>query len=152
MKEFKLKNRKATLVLIAKELASSDVAAYHHRLHALLLVANGQSCKQVADLFGENTRTIQRWINRYEERGLHGLVNERRAGAKPVLTPQQMKAIEEHVSSNSATFKKGWRYRPWTGKLLSAYLEKTYGVAIGERNCQRLLNKMDLPEHSRRMH
>ena len=47
-----------------------DESRYDHRLHGLLLVTGGHSCQQVAELFGEDRRTVQRWVKRFESHGL----------------------------------------------------------------------------------
>ena len=31
------------------------------------------SCQQVAELFGEDRRTVQRWVKRFESHGLEGV-------------------------------------------------------------------------------
>jgi transposase len=53
---------------IQQEIARSDESRYDHRLHGLLLVASGQRCQQVAELFGEDRRTVQRWVTRVDLR------------------------------------------------------------------------------------
>ncbi len=60
-------------IALQQEIARSDESRYDHRLHGLLLVASGQSCEQVANLFGEDRRTVQRWVNRFETHGLEGM-------------------------------------------------------------------------------
>ena len=41
-------------IAIQQEAQSLDESRYDHRLHGLLLVTSGQSCRQVARLFDEN--------------------------------------------------------------------------------------------------
>jgi Winged helix-turn helix len=67
-------------IAIQQEISRSEESRYDHRLHGLLLVCNGQSCVQVADLFGEDRRTIQRWVTRFEALGLEGLREGERPG------------------------------------------------------------------------
>jgi transposase len=145
MKKFAFKNREAALILVTQELSASELAAYHHRLHALLLLINGLSCRQVAELLGENTRTIQRWLTRFEEQGLDGLNNCKRSGSRPTFTARQMVKIRQYVLTNSSQLTSRGRLRRWNGKLLSEYLSLEYGVVLGVRQCQRLLTKMELP-------
>ncbi|MDR2054805.1 MAG: helix-turn-helix domain containing protein [Desulfovibrio sp.] len=54
------------------EIWRNDEARYDHRLHALLLVAQGMSCRQVARLLGDAPRTIAYWVNRFEDEGFAG--------------------------------------------------------------------------------
>ena len=57
---------------IQQEIARSDESQYDHQLHGLLLVTGDHSCQQVAELFGEDRRTVQRWVTRFETHGLMG--------------------------------------------------------------------------------
>ena len=45
---------------------------YNHRLHGLLLIAQGMSALEVAQLLGDAPRTVQSWVRRFEEKGLAG--------------------------------------------------------------------------------
>src|SRR5688572_9163515 len=53
-----------------------------HRLHCVLLVAEGHSCCDVARWFGEDSRTIERWVHALGEHGVEGL-REHHAGGRP---------------------------------------------------------------------
>ena len=72
---------------IQQEIARSDESRYDHRLHGLLLVTGGHSCQQVANLFGEDRRTVQRWVTRFETHGLTGLRDGARSGRPATLNP-----------------------------------------------------------------
>lgn len=67
-------------IAIRQEIERSEESRYDHRLHGLLLVTAGQSCREVAALFGENGTTVQRWVNRFEEGGLDALREGERSG------------------------------------------------------------------------
>ncbi|MCS1415952.1 MAG: hypothetical protein M2R46_03697 [Verrucomicrobia subdivision 3 bacterium] len=59
-------------IAIQQEIQRSDESRYDHRLHGLLLVTGGQSCRQVAQWFDEDPRTVRRWVRTFEERGSMG--------------------------------------------------------------------------------
>lgn len=42
---------------------------YDHRLHGMLLMMVGQSCREMAERFGEDDTTVQCWIHRFEQGG-----------------------------------------------------------------------------------
>src|SRR5215470_4586868 len=52
------------------EIRRSEESRYDHRLHGLLLVAQGLSCRGVAQLLGDSPRAVQYWVNRFEKDGL----------------------------------------------------------------------------------
>jgi hypothetical protein len=74
---------------IQQEINRNDESRYDHRLHGLLLVAAGQSCRQVGLLFGDNPTTVQRWVSRFEGSGLEGLREGERSGRPRQLQPAQ---------------------------------------------------------------
>jgi len=69
MQKIEMANPEVTVIAIQQEIYRSAESRYQHRLHALLLICKGQSCQQVADLFDEDRRTVQRWIKRFETHG-----------------------------------------------------------------------------------
>ena len=125
---------------IQQEIARSDESRYDHRLHGLLLVTGGHSCQQVAELFGENRRTVQRWVTRFETHGLTGLRDGVRSGRPATLNTKQWAALERDLRREPQTF--GHAGHLWDGKLLAAHLRQRYRVTLGIRQCQRLFVRM----------
>src|SRR5207302_11327844 len=67
MRKLQIEDGEVMRVALQQEIARSEESRYVHRLHGLLLVTAGQSCRQVAELFGENGTTVQRWVRRFEQ-------------------------------------------------------------------------------------
>ena len=67
------------------EIRRSEESRYDHRLHGVLLVAQGMTCPEVATLLGDAPRTVQYWVKRFEQDGLAGLVEKERPGRPPSL-------------------------------------------------------------------
>jgi hypothetical protein len=78
---------------VHQEIARSDESRDDHRLHGLLLRTGGHSCQQVADLVGENRRTVQRWVTRFATQRLSGLRDGVRLGRPATLNPTQWAAL-----------------------------------------------------------
>ena len=127
-------------IAIQQEIARSDESRYDHRLHGLLLVTGGQSCQQVAELFGEDRRTVQRWVTRFETHGLEGLREGERSGGRPRWIAKQWAALGRDLRRDPGKF--GHAGHLWDGKLLSEHLRLRYGVTLGVRQCQRLFGQM----------
>ena len=62
------------LWVLQDEIRRSEEARYDHRLHSVLLVAQGMSAPQVAHFLGDGTRTVEYWVKRFNAEGLSGLV------------------------------------------------------------------------------
>lgn len=141
MRKLEISNPDVMRIAIQQEISRSDESRYDHRLHGLLLVANGQSCQQVADLFGEDRRTVQRWVKRFETRGLEGVRDGEHTGRPATLDAKQWAALGRDLRCDPEEF--GHAGHLWDGRLLSEHLRRHYGVALGVRQCQRLFGKMD---------
>ena len=98
---------------IQQELARSDESRYDHRLHGLLLVTGGHSCQQVADVFGEDRRTVQRWVTRFETQGLTGLRDGARSGRPATLSTKQWAALGRDLRRDPQTV---WACRSSVGR------------------------------------
>ena len=140
MRKLEIADPEIMRIAIQQEIVRSDESRYDHRLHGLLLVAGGQSCQQVAETFGENPRTVQRWVKRFEEHGLDGLREGERPGRPATLDAKQWAALGRDMRRTPAEF--GHAAHLWDGKLLSEHLRRHYGVTLGVRQCQRIFGQM----------
>jgi transposase len=127
-------------IAIQQEIARSDESRYDHRLHGLLLVTGGHSCQQVADLFGVDRRTVQRWVTRFESHGLEGLRDGERPGRPTTLDAKQWATLGRDLRREPQKF--GHAGHLWDGKLLAAHLRLHYGVKLGVRQCQRIFHQL----------
>jgi transposase len=140
MRKLEIADPEVMRIAIQQEIVRSDESRYDHRLHGLLLLTGGQSCQQVAELFGEDRRTVQRWVGRFETRGLEGLREGERPGRPAMLEPKQWAKLGRDLRSDPSKF--GHTAHLWDGKLLSEHLRVRYGVRLGVRQCQRLFGQI----------
>jgi transposase len=140
MRKLEIADPEVMRIAIQQEIARSDESRYDHRLHGLLLVTGGQSCQQVADLFGEDRRTVQRWVKRFETHGLEGMREGERPGRPATLDARQWAALGRDLRRDPEVF--GLAGHLWDGKLLSEHLRRRYGVTLGVRQCQRVFGQM----------
>ena len=140
MKKLEIADADVMRIAIQQEIQRSDESRYDHRLHGLLLVTGGQSCRQVAQLFGENPRTVQRWVKTFEQRGFDGLRDGERPGRPRTLDAAQWASLEDDLRQRPDEFGLGGHL--WDGKLLSEHLRRQYHVQLGVRQCQRLFRQM----------
>lgn len=126
--------------VLQDEIRRSEEARYDHRLHAVLLVAKGMSCPDVADYFGDSERTVRSWIRNYNERGLQGLVENEKPGRPPRLSERQMDRIGVVLRGKPEDV--GLTGGIWDGKSLSEYIRRKFGAHVGVRQCQRLFRQL----------
>jgi len=126
-----------TLVLSLQDaIRRSPDARYDHRLHGLLLIAQGLSCPAVAALLGDAPRTVQYWVHRFEQDGLQGLTEHDRPGRPTRLSAAQRAHVKRVLRQPPAAA--GFAGAIWDGKTLAAYLQRHLHVTLGARQCQRL--------------
>lgn len=142
MKPLTLAKPSAAILSLQDELRRGAQLRYGHRLHAVLLVARGLSCRQVARLLGDMPRSVQSWVHRFEAMGVAGLQEGLRRGRPPRLTPQQIAEIQAAFQKPPREF--GLRAKQWDGKTLAAHIERAYGVKLGVRQCRRFFHRWAL--------
>jgi transposase len=132
----------ATSVLsLQQEIQRSEESRYDHRLHGVLLVAQGMTCPEVAQLLGDAPRSVEYWVHRYLTQGLAGLIEGERSGRPRRLSEKQMEAVNRVLRNKPSDA--GMRVNLWEGKTLSAWIEKTYGIELRVRQCQRLFRQLE---------
>jgi transposase len=124
-----------TIVLgLQDEIRRSEESRYDHRLHGVLLVAQGMSCPEVSRLLGDSPRTVEYWVRRFEEKGLAGLVEGERTGRPRRLNDKQLEEIESVLRQSPESV--GIASGLWDGKGLAAFIKERYGVTLRVRQCQ----------------
>jgi len=130
-----------SVLSLQQEIQRSEESRYDHRLHGVLLVAQGMTCPEVAHLLGDAPRSVEYWVHRYQSQGLAGLTEGERPGRPRRLNEEQIKAI--HGVLRNRPSDAGMRVNLWDGKTLSAWIEKTYGIQLRVRQCQRLFRQLE---------
>ena len=127
---------------LRKEIRRSDDARYDHRLHAMLLAVDGRSPYEVAELLGDAPRSVYNWIMRFREDGLEGLREEQRPGRPRRLREKQMKALAQDLIKSPGDL--GYSQPIWDGVSLRNHVEKTFGISLGVRQCQRVFHDLGM--------
>jgi transposase len=140
MKALSISDAEIMILALQDEIRRSQEARYDHRLHAILLVAQGISCPKVATLLGDAPRTVQYWVRRFEEEGFAGLADTDRPGRPKKLNEQQIGEISKALRGTPRDF--GLSTNIWDGKTLSAFIKQQFQIDFGVRQCQRLFRQL----------
>jgi transposase len=122
------------------EIRRSDESRYDHRLHGVLLVAQGMSCPEVAKLLGDAPRSVEYWVRNFEQHGLAGLREGERSGRPRRLDQKQLREINAVLRQMPRDV--GLNGNLWDGKTLAAWIAQKYDIALGVRQCQRLFRQL----------
>jgi transposase len=137
VRKLRLSNSAPLRDLIRARIVRSREQRFLHRLHCVLLVSEGRSCYEIARWFGEDPRTIERWVHALELHGIDGLRSHRSAGRPARLSAQRLEQLKRDLTQ--PPFAAGYGEKKWCGALLARHLQEHYGIRLSVRQCQRLL-------------
>ena len=131
----------ATMILgLQDEIRRSKESRYDHRLHGVLLVAQGMTCPEVGKLLGDAPRSVEYWVRGFERSGLAGLREGERSGRPSRLNEKQLREINSALRRMPRDMGLGGNL--WDGKTLSAWIAERYEIDLGVRQCQRLFRQL----------
>lgn len=142
MKALTISDRENMVLALQDEIRRSDAARYDHRLHGVLLVAQGHTCPEVGRLLGDSSRSVEYWVQRFEKHGFGGLHEGERSGRPRRLTDAQLSAVGDALRRTPAECGMN-QAGLWDGKTLSAFLLKEFAVSLKVRQCQRLFRRLE---------
>jgi transposase len=128
------------LLALQDEIRRSEQARYDHRLHGVLLVAQGMNAPKVARLLGDGVRTVEYWVERFNEDGFAGLVEGERPGRPRKLSFEQLEELEVILRASPRVQRISANL--WDGKTLSHWIKQQWGVELSTRQCQRLFRQL----------
>jgi transposase len=140
MKPLTIADASIIVLGLQDEIRRSEESRYDHRLHGVLLVAQGMTCPEVGRLLGDAPRTVEYWVRRFEEKGLAGLVEGERSGRPRRLSDKQLEEINSALRQTPKSV--GITSVLWDGKGLAAFIKKRYGVTLGVRQCQYIFKSL----------
>lgn len=140
MRPLQIANSPAIILGLQDEIRRSDESRYDHRLHGVLLVAQGMTCPEVARLLGDAPRSVEYWVSRFEKEGLTGLLEGEKPGRPRRLSEKQMETVDRILRRSPR--EAGLGSNLWDGKTLSAWLEQKYHLRLGVRQCQRIFRQL----------
>ena len=132
-----------------RQLASrSKDARQARRLLSLAAIRDGMSREDAARVGGMDRQTLRDWVIRFNQEGPDGLLDRKRGGNQPRLSPEQMKALEQIVE-NGPNLETDGVVR-WRARDLQRVIEDRLDVCYGERHVMKLLNKLGFSHMSTR--
>lgn len=128
---------------IRSYLENNQEAKFIHRLQVILLFAANEeeSCDSLGELFGNSPRSISNWIKKVNETGnIESLRSKPSPGRPPRLSKGQKSDLVKVLRESPG--KHGIHGKRWSGKLLSTYISRRFGITLKDRSCQRLFREL----------
>jgi len=104
------------------------------RYQAIFLMSEFKDCKTVAELVKRSQKTIQNWVNAFNEGGIEGIIPNKPPGRPSRLSKSQMEEIKVDVLTHPR--KLGYEFNNWEGKSLSHHIKQKFDIELGVRQCQ----------------
>ncbi|MEI7535540.1 MAG: winged helix-turn-helix domain-containing protein [Verrucomicrobiae bacterium] len=142
MKPLTIADAQTMILALQDEIRRSNESCYDHRLHGVLLIAQGLTCPKVAELLGDAPRSVEYWVNRFETHGFAGLAEKPKTGRPGRLTAAQLGQIGTALRQSPVDVGMTGA-NLWDGKTLAGYLNQRLGVKLGVRQCQRLFRQLN---------
>jgi transposase len=139
MRPLQIADAETMILGLQDEIRRSEESRYDHRLHGVLLVAQGATCPEVSRLLGDAPRTVENWVRRFEAQGLAGLTEGPRSGRPRRLSEAQLREVDGGLRQTPRDL--GLAGTLWDGKTLSAWIEQRFQVHLRVRQCQRLFRQ-----------
>jgi transposase len=143
MKALRIADSATVSLGLQDEIRRSEESRYNHRLHGVLLVAQGMTCPEVAGMLGDAPRSVENWVRRFEAEGLAGLQEGERPGRPRRLDSQQLAEVDAVLRKTPRAV--GMSGNFWDGKTLAAWIKRQYGTCLGVRQSQRLFRQLGFP-------
>lgn len=140
MRKLQVAKKDELRAALRTERSSSSSARLLHRLHCVFLVACGCSCYQVGGWFGEDRKTVERWVHEWNTAGPRGLLERRRSGRRPALEDAQLETLRADLAASPRAL--DLESDAWSGPVLRRHLRQRFGIRLGLRQCQRLLRRL----------
>jgi len=140
MKRVHIADAEIVILALQDEIRRTEESRYDHRLHGVLMVAQGLSCTEVGRLLGDAPRTVAYWVQRFEEEGLSGLVEGDRPGRPRRLKPEHLERIGAALRGSPVDW--GLSGNLWDGKTLSEFIAREWNITLGVRQCQRVFKQL----------
>jgi transposase len=110
------------------------------RYQALFLMHEFMNCTLVAELIKKSRRTIQTWVNMFNERGLEAIVPNIPPGRPSSLSEEQKETLKMDVLTHPREL--GYEFSNWEGKSVVHHIKQKFYVELSVRQAQRLLHEL----------
>jgi transposase len=110
------------------------------RLEAARLFAGGARPAEVAAQLGVSIQAASVWLRRWQQDGDAGLAGAGRAGRRPRLSAEQIRAVEEALLKGPRAH--GFRNELWTLDRVADVFRRVTGVAYHPGHVWRILRQL----------
>lgn len=113
------------------------------RAKAVLLSAQGYSANEMVPLVNLTAKSIRKWLRRFNEEGVDGLIRERKSPGRPrTFTPKQRRRMVELMLTPPQSL--GKPFTTWSLAKLKEHLAEEEGIRISIGGLWKILKEEGL--------
>jgi transposase len=116
------------------------------RAQAVVMISQGATVEEVAELFGVSRQTVYNWVNRFRNGGGQDLASclsdAARSGRPKIAGGKLDKFIGEVIDFAPSSF--GYHATEWTAELLRIYLAEVHGIECSDDTVRRSIARLNL--------
>lgn len=124
---------------LQKALKSDNCPYFREHALILLLLNDGKTHKEVADLIGCGVRTVDYWFVQGDPDNLDSLRDKRAEGNYQKVTDEYINLLMEVVEKEPKDF--GYEFGSWSGERLASHLAKSTGIQLSSSQVRRILKR-----------
>jgi transposase len=109
------------------------------RLRAVAMARAGRTTPQIVQALKLPRRSVQRWVEQYNEQDVAGLHHHKGAGAKPRLKADQHERLRARLDAGPTPADGTCA---WSGAAIVELLSKEFGVVLKRDAVYKLLHRM----------
>src|SRR4029453_18024783 len=142
MRTLKLRFPDEALPTLDIYLKQTKEARVFRRAQAVREVVKGQRLQTVSDALHLTYSALRKWVHRFANQGVQGLVDRPRSGRPPKVTC----ALEQHLNRlvDQDPLQHGAIHSQWSCRELATVLAQQTGVQLGRESVRCVLKKRKL--------
>ena len=133
------KNQIKALRKAIKQYKQSNNVEMVLRLKAIIAYLSGKPIDKIADYLDVSTRTVKRWLKRYEDGGIDSLITRPRSGRPPKLNKEALLEVRTAIESDQE--------RVWAARHVYCLILTMFSVCYCVKYIPELLKKIGLSFH-----
>lgn len=137
-----------TLEDLREQLKETEEKVPAQRLLAAIGRKQGDTIAELAERHDVTEKTIQNWLERFEERPIdRAPYDEQRSGRPPKLTDEEREEFLMDLHKSPTLF--GYDSQTWTPELATEHLKDRYDADYSTRHVRRIINRSSLEDEGR---
>src|ERR671935_1522386 len=139
MRTLKLQFPEQALPTLETFLKQTKEARVFRRAQAVREVVKGQRLQTVSDALSFTYSALRKWVYRFANQGVQGLVDRPRSGRPPKMTCE----LEQHLNRlvDEDPLQHGSIHSQWSCRELATVLARQTGVQLGRESVRGVLKK-----------